>query len=68
MKRQLELKAELARRGMRYRDLARALRGHGLEAEEGDILAVINGKRCVDDTFRRHVAEILGRPSFELFA
>jgi len=68
MKRQLELKAELTRRGMRYRDLARALRGRGLEAEEGDILSVVNGKRCVDDAFKRNVSEILGRPSYELFA
>ena len=68
MKRQLELKAELARRSWRYRDIAKELRARGLDVEADDILAVINGKRGPDDAFKKITAEILGRPSFELFA
>lgn len=67
MKKLLELRAELVRRGMRYRDLARALRERGIDAEESDVLAVIAGKRRADDAFKKAVANILGRPTFELF-
>jgi hypothetical protein len=67
MKKQLELKAELARRGWRYRDLARELRARAVDAEADDVLAVIAGKRTPDERFKKAVSDILGRPSFELF-
>jgi hypothetical protein len=67
MKKHLELKAELARRGWRYRDLARALRERGFDIEADDILAIVAGKRKPDAKLKSAAAEILGRPTFELF-
>ena len=67
MKRQLELKAELARRAWRYRDLAKELRARGLDMEAEDILAVVNGKRVPDEVFKKTTAEILGRLTWEVF-
>ena len=67
MKRKLELKAELTRRGWRYRDLARELRAHGIEVEADDILAIVAGKRQPDEKIKTTIAAILGRPTFEVF-
>jgi hypothetical protein len=67
MKKQLELKAELSRRGWRYRDLAGQLRARGLEIEADDILAIVAGKRQPDEKLKKITAQILGRPTYELF-
>ena len=67
MQKQVELRAEMVRQGKRYRDLARELREHGIGAETDDVLAVVNGKRRADDAFKKAVADVLGRPTFELF-
>ena len=67
MTKQLELKAEIVRRGWRYRDMAHEARARGLDVEGDDVLAIVNGKRNPDERLRKIFSEILGRPSFELF-
>jgi len=64
---QIEVRAEMVRQGKKYRDMARELRERGLDVEESDVLLIVNGKRRADDNFKKHVAAILGRPTFELF-
>mgnify|MGYP002354183779 CR=1 FL=1 len=65
--RRLELKAEMIRRGMTQRDLARLLRDRGLDAEPYDVARVIAGRWDPPDEMRTAIAAILRRPSFELF-
>ncbi len=66
--RRLEIKAELARRGMKHRDLARELRKRGLPTEEREIAYIINGRRNPSEEMRQAISEILGRPTYILFA
>ena len=65
--RRLELKAELARHGLRYRDLADQLRECGLELGEFDIARIIAGRWVPPAAVKQAIAAILGRPTYELF-
>ena len=42
----------MVRRGWRYKDMAREMRGRGLDVEESDVLAVVAGKREPDAAFK----------------
>jgi len=66
-KKRLELKGELSRRGLSYRDLSRLLEGRGFDAGEFLISRIISGRVYPSEELRGAIAEILGRPSFELF-
>ena len=57
----------MVRRGWRYKDMAREMRGRGLDVEESDVLAVVAGKREPDAAFKTAAAAVLGKPTFELF-
>ena len=68
MKRQIEVRAQMIRRGLTYKGMARELRGRGLDVEESDVLAVVNGRRVPDAAFKTAAAAVLGKPTFELFS
>ena len=62
----LEFKAEMVRKRMTQRDMARALRERGVDAEPYDIARIVAGRWNPPDRWRREISEILGRPAFEL--
>lgn len=66
-KRRLELKAELTRRDMKYRELAGLLRDRGFDVGEFDIARLVAGRLTPTEKMRGAISEILGRPTFELF-
>ena len=66
--RKLELRAELARQDMSHRDLVARVRERGIDVEISDIARIIAGRWEPPADLRQVVAEILGRPSFELFS
>ena len=66
--RRLELKAEMTRRGMTQRDLARLLRTQGFDTEPYDVARIIAGRWDPPDNIRKAIVGILGRPAFEIFA
>jgi hypothetical protein len=66
--RHLELRAELARQDLRYRDLAQRVRGCGHHIEEGDIARIVAGRWDPPADVKKAIADIFRRPSFELFA
>jgi hypothetical protein len=63
----LELKGELARRDMRHRDLAGKLRELGHLVEADDIGRIVSRRWDPPKQIKGAIANILGRPSFELF-
>jgi hypothetical protein len=67
MERRLELKAELTRRDMKYRELAALLRERGFDVGEFHIASLVAGRMTPSEKMRRAVSEILGRPTFEIF-
>lgn len=66
--RRLELKAEMTRRDMTQRDLAHILREKGFDMEPYDVARIIASRWDPPDEIRRAIAEILERPTFEIFA
>lgn len=66
-KRKLELKAELLRRDMKYRELAARLCERGFDAGEYDIARIVAGRLEPHVQLRSAISEILNRPAFELF-
>jgi len=65
--RKLELKAELSRRGMKYRDLAAHLKDRGFDIGEYGLARIVAGRWDPPRDVRQAIADILGRPTFELF-
>jgi hypothetical protein len=63
----LELKGELARQDIRHRDLAGKLRALGHSVEADDIGRIVSHRWDPPMQIKKAIAEILGRPSFELF-
>jgi transcriptional regulator with XRE-family HTH domain len=66
--RRLELKAEMVRRGMTQRDLARLLREQGFDMESYDVARIVAGRLDPSESIRSAIAVLLDRPSFEIFA
>jgi|ETNmetMinimDraft_26_1059896.scaffolds.fasta_scaffold307995_1 transcriptional regulator with XRE-family HTH domain len=68
MNRNLELKAELTRHDLRYRDLANRLQKRGYsDAGEYLIARILAGRIEPSNGMRGAIAEILNRPTIELF-
>ncbi len=65
--RRLELKAQLARCGLSYRELARILGERGIAVRECDITRIVAGRWSPAPDIKEEIAAILGRPTFELF-
>ncbi|MDD4871588.1 MAG: hypothetical protein PHR77_13610 [Kiritimatiellae bacterium] len=64
----LNIKIELVKRDWKHRDLASQLREHGFsEVDTADVSRLIAGRWTPPEDIRRAIADILERPTFELF-
>jgi hypothetical protein len=68
MDRRLNIKLELVKRDWRHRDLAARLRERGFEVDTDDVSRLVAGRWTPPSDVREAIAEILQRPTFELFA
>jgi len=62
------LKIELVKRDWRHRDLAARLRERGFSVDADDVSRLVAGRWTPPDDIREAIADILGRPTFEIFS
>ena len=67
MDKRLNIKIEMVKRDWRHRDMAAQLRERGFDVDTDDVSRLIAGRWTPAEEIRRAIAEILGRPTYELF-